>query len=52
MGKKNIVLEAYAEHGVIKRTARKYNIQANQYESGETMPMLWWNYQHILILAR
>jgi len=28
--KKNIVLEAYAEHGVIKRTARKYNIQANQ----------------------
>jgi hypothetical protein len=25
-----IVLEAYAEHGVIKCTARKYNIQANQ----------------------
>jgi hypothetical protein len=30
MGKKNIVLEAYAEHGIIKCTARKYNIQANQ----------------------
>ena len=30
MGKKNIVLEAYAEHGVIKCTARKYYIQANQ----------------------
>ena len=29
-GKKKIVLEAYAEHGVIKHTARKYIIQANQ----------------------